>query len=162
MDREWLADVVRFLGTLETAQNQLLQQLDQHRLALIAGDHAGLSRIAAGEEGTCAQLRHLSGTRLRLLEAAGLPQTATLKEALQNCPDAIAARIFPLIQDAEVRSRQLQHIAWTVWILGNRGQSYCQEMLELIAGGGQVAPVYEEHASHVPQTKGGMVLDACA
>jgi hypothetical protein len=45
-----------------------------------------------------------------------------------------------------------------VWILGNRGQAYCGEYLDLLAAGGKLDAGYSERPR--PIGSGGLLLDA--
>lgn len=158
MDQKWCEETLRFLVSLESAHAALAKAMDAQRTAILAYEPEQLTRAIESTQASADQLHGLKHWRSRLLLAAGNPAPQTLKQALEKLPDVVRRRFEAPIAAAERQIQESRMSAWVVWILGNRGQAYCGEYLDLLAAGGKVDPGYSERPR--PIGSGGLLLDA--
>lgn len=158
MDQKWCEETLRFLVSLESAHAALAEAMDAQRVAILAHEPDQLTRAIESTQASADQLHGLKHWRSRLLLAAGSPVPQSLKEALEKLPDVVRRRFDAPIVAAERQIHESRLSAWVVWILGNRGQAYCGEYLDLLAAGGKLDPGYSEHPR--PTGSGGLLLDA--
>jgi hypothetical protein len=159
----WWEDVARFVGALEAAQQQLLEALRAQRRALALVDAAELERLNSVAEDAARRLQQLSTWRARLLEQAALEDApaASLSVVLARTVSLEADRLRARLQSVHQRFDEVRREAWIQWVVTHRSQSFYAELVDLIAHGGQLPPVYDDGSRPAP-TSGGVMLDAAA
>jgi hypothetical protein len=138
-------EIAGLLGDLSAVQRDLLDVLTRKRTMLAAGDGASLIAMASGEQELMTRLQACHDRRQRLLTQAaadGLPADSIRSLAGALAP-ASRDRFRPEVEDAQHRSRLLQHECLTNWVLVQRTLLHLSQLVEIIATGGRMKPTYE-------------------
>jgi hypothetical protein len=138
------SDIAGLLGDLSAVQRDLLDVLTRKRTMLAAGDGASLSAMAAGEEQLMTRLQACQERRQRLLEQAaaeGRPADS-IRALAGSLKSTSRDRLKSEVEEAQHRSRLLQHEALTNWVLVQRSLLHLSQLVEIIATGGRMQPTY--------------------
>lgn len=153
----------RHVGTLRDAQAALKTVLDQKRTALIDGAVDAMQRMAAEEERLTSEFARLERERAAILASAhqaGSKATTltTLAKELnvdQKTQDELAA-----VRDT---AAHIQRETWTQLIVAARSARHYDELIGLIATGGDKPESYEDEGTSTGyEASGGNLLDAAA
>lgn len=156
-----LQDLLRFLSSLEQAQQELLELFDKKSQALSKFQGDELIRLSEGERDLGLRLQALVSQRNRLLESAGKEGmiASSLTVLAGAIGDELRDALYQRIRAAEDRSARLRHESWIHWIISHRCYNHYTELLDLIAHNGHKAPTYNERAQGGAGV-GGAILDA--
>ena len=140
------ADIASLLGELADVQRDLLDVLTRKRSLIAAGDPGapGFADSADGEQQLMARLEACMSRRQQLLAQAateGLPADSIRSLSGSLGPKG-RDRLRPEVEQAQHRSRLLQHECLTNWVLVQRSLLHLAQMLEIIATGGRMKPTY--------------------
>lgn len=153
--------VTRHVGVLKDAQAALEMALKLKRDALIDGDTNAMQRYAAEEDRLASEFARLERERSAILisaEKAGrrVNSLSELAVAL-GLPRSVREDIEHVKQSAE----HLQRETWTQLIVASRASRHYDDLIALIASGGQQPESYSEHPEQ-DDDGGGNLLDAAA
>ena len=140
----WESDIARLLSDLAGVQRDLLNVLGEKRQMIAAGDGPGLSAVAARENQLVVRLQACQTQRQQLLQqaaGAGLPSDS-IQSLSRALPAKSRGRFTGDIQQAQERSRILQHECLTNWVLVQRTLLHLSQLVEIIATGGRMKPTY--------------------
>jgi flagellar biosynthesis/type III secretory pathway chaperone len=140
----WESDIAGLLNDLAGVQRDLLDVLGQKRQMIAAGDGVGLSTVATRENQLVARLQACQTHRQQLLQqaaGAGLPSDS-IRSLSRALPAKSRGRFAGDIQEAQERSRILQHECLTNWVLVQRTLLHLSQLVEIIATGGRMKPTY--------------------
>ncbi len=157
MTDNWESDIAGLLTELSDVQTAILDVLNEKRSLLVGGDHQALSAIAGREQALVERLQGCHDRRQQLLDRAaadGLPADS-IRALSQALPDDCRQRMQGPLQDAQQRSRFLQHQSLTNWVLVQRTLLHLSQLIEIIATGGRMKPTYGNGSDH--QNSGALV-----
>jgi hypothetical protein len=138
------SDIAGLLSELSAVQTDLLGVLTHKRQALAAGDGAALTSTVPREQELVTRLQACQDRRQRLLSQAasqGLPSDS-IKSLSKSLPTNTRNRLRGELDEAQKRSRLLQHECLTNWVLVQRTLLHLSQMIEIIATGGRMKPTY--------------------
>lgn len=138
------SDIAGLLSELSSVQTDLLSVLSHKRTLLAAGDGAALGSMANQERELVTRLQACQEHRQRLLAQAaeqGLPSDS-IRSLSKSLPTASRNRLKGDLNEAQSRSRLLQHECLTNWVLVQRTLLHLSQMIEIIATGGRMKPTY--------------------
>ena len=144
MSDNWESDIVALLTELADVQSALLDVLNEKRSVLAGGDNEALSALAGREQQLVQRLQGCHDRRQQLLDRAaadGLPSDS-IRSLSQSLPDECRDRMHVSIEQAQQRSRFLQHQSLTNWVLVQRTLLHLSQLIEIIATGGRMKPTY--------------------
>ncbi len=153
------ADIAGLLNELSSVQGDLLSVLTTKREKLVAGDGAALVNMAAQEQDLVVRLEACQQRRQRLLSQAaldGLPGDS-IKSLSKSLPALSRRRLRGELDEAQQRSRLLQHECLTNWVLVQQTLLHLSQLIEIIATGGRMKPTYgngsdqQDHGALVDQ-----------
>ena len=141
---EWEVEVAALLNELSDVQGELLHVLERKRGLLVSGDPNAIADMQTDEQSLLDRLQACHERRTALLSQAaadGRPSDSigSLTASLPQGPRAALGR---QVQEAQSRSRILQHNSLTNWVLAQRALIHLSQMLEIIATGGRLQPTY--------------------
>jgi flagellar biosynthesis/type III secretory pathway chaperone len=157
MNDTWEADIAGLLTELADVQTAILDVLNEKRGLLAEGDHEALSALTGREERLVERLQGCQSRRQQLLERAaadGLPSDS-IQSLSRSLPDECHQRMHERIQQAQQRSRFLQHQSLTNWVLVQRTLLHLSQLIEIIATGGRMKPTYGNGSDR--QSSGALV-----
>ena len=164
MPRAWLDELSRFTDVLDQSQQALLAVVRQRRQCLTGSTVLELERFNEAGRQAAQRLQVLGVWRQRLLDDAhraghhGNTLIEVLADEVTLESETLRGRLLQL----QRRFADVQREAWIEWVVTQRSSAYFHEVLELIAHGGQHAPVYSDQPLRPEPTTGGMMLDAAA
>jgi FlgN protein len=138
------AEIAGLLSELSSVQKDLLGVLTTKRERLAAGDGAALASTADQEHDLVFRLEACQQRRQRLLAQAageGLPNDS-IKSLSKSLPVDGRHRLRGELDQAEQRSRLLQHECLTNWVLVQQTLLHLSQLIEIIATGGRMKPTY--------------------
>jgi FlgN protein len=138
------ADIAGLLSELSAVQSDLLGVLTTKREKLVAGDGAALGSMAVQEQDLVVRLEACQQRRQSLLVKAagdGLPSDS-IKSLSKALPTVSRRRLRGELDEAEQRSRLLQHECLTNWVLVQQTLLHLSQLIEIIATGGRAKPTY--------------------
>jgi hypothetical protein len=157
------SEIAGLLSDLSSVQRDLLDALNRKRTMLAAGDGSALTAMASGEQNLMARLQACHERRQRLLAQAaadGLPADS-IRSLAGAFPPGVRDRFRPDVEEAQHRSRLLQHECLTNWVLVQRTLLHLSQLVEIIATGGRMKPTYgngSDRGAHRPEANSGGVL----
>lgn len=140
----WEEEVASLLDSLSSAQEELLQVLDEKRQFLEVADRDGLERLQSREMELIERLQACTQRRAALLSAAnsqGLPADS-IEQLTQTLPEKQRVGLGEQAKTVKDRVRLLQHQSLTNWVLAQRALLHVAQLLEIIATGGRLQPTY--------------------
>ena len=140
----WEEEVASLLDSLSSAQEELLQVLDEKRQFLEVADRDGLARLQSRESELILRLQECTQRRAALLSAAssqGLPADS-IEQLTQTLPEKQRVNLGEQAKTVKDRVRLLQHQSLTNWVLAQRALLHVSQLLEIIATGGRLQPTY--------------------
>jgi len=143
-ETDWEQELAELLSMLSATQQDLLAQLAEKRKLLAASDTQGLQALQGREQELVGRLQACQQRRAALLEQAaqqGLPADS-LQALSRTLPKQQRAELEPRFEEAQNRSRLLQHQSLTNWVVIQRTLLHLSQLLEIIATGGQPQPTY--------------------
>lgn len=148
MSSPWSSELGRFLGVLREAQDELLATMHEKSLALRDLDEARLAVLLEKEEEHARRLRGLLKVREQVLANARNQgwQVDSLGELVQRLPLAERSGLDRKLEAVREAARQLRQESWTQWIVSHRCSQHADELVALVAGGGEVDPTYRRHS----------------
>ncbi len=138
------SDIAELLSELSAVQGDLLTVLTQKRGMLAAGDSTALGKVAVQEQNLVTRLQSCQNRRQQLLAQAadgGLPSDS-IRSLSKSLPRGGHQRLRGEFEQAQLRSRLLQHECLTNWVLVQRTLLHLSQMIEIIATGGRMQPTY--------------------
>jgi hypothetical protein len=138
------ADIAGLLNDLSAVQRDLLDVLTQKRGSLAAGDSEALPAISVREQDLVRRLQACHDRRQQLLAQAaddGLPSDS-IRSLSKTLPSISRNRLRGGFDEAQQRSRLLQHECLTNWVLVQRTLLHLSQLIEIIATGGRMQPTY--------------------
>ncbi len=147
----WENQIAELLASLSQVQGDLLNLLEEKRLALAAGDYQELQRFTLQETELIQRLEACHAQRQSLLVAAareGLP-SGSVQSLAQALPADARDKINPDVEESRRRSRLLQHHSLTNWVVVQRTLIHLSQMIEIIATGGRMKPTYGKSDSPI-------------
>ncbi len=159
MSDQLLTEVSRFLDEFESTQDEYVSLLSNKRGAMESSNVDQLRELTLAEQELMGRLQQLLGRRKKILQAANTMGIAagTIGELVLETTGRDSA-LIQRITSAESRVKNLRQESWVHWIVANRVQSHCSEVLEIIARNGKRSATYEKNQPH----HGGAILDASA
>lgn len=157
----WESELAALLAALSSSQDELLQLLTDKRDLLVRNDVEGLAAIQPREQQLIERLQNCHERRVQLLAQAareGLPGDS-IRALSAALPGGANPAMRDRIQQAQARSRLLQHHSLTNWVLVQRTLLHLSQMLEIIATGGRPQPTYGKGE---PVNSSGSLLDHAA
>lgn len=138
------SDIAGLLSELSAVQGDLLEVLSQKRTMLAAGDGAALGSMATRERDLVTRLQAFQERRQQLLaQAASVGRPSDSIRALsKTLPADSRGRLRSEFEEAQSRSRLLQHECLTNYVLVQRTLIHLSQMIEIIATGGRMKPTY--------------------
>jgi FlgN protein len=159
------ADIAGLLSDLSAVQRDLLDVLTQKRGLLAAGDSEALPAISVREQDLVTRLQACHDRRQHLLAQAaddGLPSDS-IRSLSKTLPSISRNRLRGNLDEAQQRSRLLQHECLTNWVLVQRTLLHLSQLIEIIATGGRMQPTYGkglDRAGHASDAVvGGALVD---
>jgi len=141
--QRWEGQIAELLDLLMSAQDAMLQLLEQKRRLLVAGDTQQLAELAPREQEVIEQLQACHQKRQQLLHAARDEGHAVENiEQLTRSLDSGDSNTLSRVADARRRARLLQHHSLSNWVLVHRSLLHLSQLLEIIATGGRGQPTY--------------------
>jgi len=153
-------DIAGLLSDLTAVQTDLLSVLSHKRGLLAKGDSAGLGSMAEEEEKLAARLQACHDRREQLLAqaaTAGRPSDS-IRSLSKSLPAESRNRLRGDLEQAQQRSRLLQHECLTNWVIVQRTMLHLSQLIEIIATGGRMKPTYGEGSDR--QDHGALVDQA--
>jgi flagellar biosynthesis/type III secretory pathway chaperone len=154
----WEDSLTRLLDELLETQREMLEILEQKRLAMVKRDLGKIRDLQPREESLCQRLQACQQQRddlLALARSVNLPDSG-LQALSRSLPLREAEALQEKLANASSRSRLLKHQSLTNWIIAQRNLLHITQLLEIVTSGGQSQPTYGRTAS---QSVGGFVLD---
>jgi hypothetical protein len=160
----WLEELTRFAQVLEQSQQALLSVLRQRRQSAAGNSVLELERFNEAGRQAAQRLQVLGVWRQRLIDDAHRlgAQGNSLVEILGEWVTPEAEFMRGRLLMIQRRFEEVQREAWIEWVVTQRSSAYFNEVLELIAHGGKLSPVYTDQPLMPEPTSGGMMLDAAA
>lgn len=164
MNSAWLDELTRFTQVLDQSQQALLIALRQRRQALPEATVLELERFNEAGRQSAHRLQLLGAWRQRLIADAqrdghlGNSLVEILATEITPATEALRGRLLLL----QRRFAEVQREAWIEWVVTQRSSAYYSEVLELIAHGGKLSPVYTDQPLSPSPSTGGIMLDAAA
>ena len=161
-----LSQLMGLLNGFEALQADLGNVYRQKREALCQARGPRLIELTRSEELLTGQLKELMRQRSRFLQRAQqegieadtiegvVEQSWTQEEVPHNVRQELKRRVVAVRTMAD----RLRHESWIHWVIAHRAQQSLRALLELIALGGRLQPVYSEHADGICGS-GGALLD---
>lgn len=143
------AQIGALLDDLSSIQSELLEVLEQKRVALSAADVIRLAELQPREEQLAARLSHCQERRSELLAAArteGL-QCESVAKLATKVSGGKRGGLSQKVKAAGSRMRLLQHHSLANWVLAQRSLLHVSQLLEIIATGGRMQPTYGDMES---------------
>ncbi len=164
MTLTWLDELHRFAQVLEQSQLALLSVLRQRRQCLTGDLVLELERFNEAGRQSAQRLQVLGVWRQRLIDDAHRAGNSgnTLVEILATDATPETEQLRGRLLQLQRRFEEVQREAWIEWVVTQRSSAYFNEVLELIAHGGKLSPVYTDQPLTPSPTTGGMMLDAAA
>jgi hypothetical protein len=144
MNDNWETDIAGLLAELADVQTALLELLAEKRTLLASADQASLAALASREQGLLGRLQACHDRRQQLLARAsdeGLPSDS-IRSLSGSLPAERRDVLADRIDEADRRSRFLQHQSLTNWVLVQRSLLHLSQLIEIIATGGRAEPTY--------------------
>lgn len=164
MTSAWLDELTRFTQVLDQSQQALLAVLRLRRQSLQKATVLELERFNEAGRQSAQRLQVLGVWRQRLISDAQREgdHGDTLVEILANdvtpATEVLRGRLLLL----QRRFAEVQREAWIEWVVTQRSSAYYAEVLDLIAHGGRMSPVYTDQPLTPQSSTGGVMLDAAA
>ena len=161
MNIHWDDELGQLFNRLSAVQEALLSLLAKKHDLLLAKDHEALAQLLPQEQSLCTELQSCYEHRQMLLERAdeqGLPSDC-LRSLAGALPADQSDKLQQPLDEAQRRSRLLQHQSLTHWVVVQRTLLYLSHMLEIIATGGRQNPTYGKDA---PVQNSGALMDQAA
>ena len=159
------SEIAGLLGDLSAVQRDLLDVLTTKRGLLAAGDSEALPAISVREQDLVTRLQACHDRRQRLLAQAaddGLPSDS-IRSLSKSLPSNSRNRLRGDLDEAQQRSRLLQHECLTNWVLVQRTLLHLSQLIEIIATGGRMQPTYgkglDRHSHPGEAMVGGALVD---
>lgn len=153
-------DIASLLSELSAVQTDLLNVLSHKRGLLAKGDGVGLGSMAAEEQKLAARLQACHDRREKMLAQAatsGRPSDS-IRSLSKSLPAESRNRLRGDLEQAQQRSRLLQHECLTNWVIVQRTMLHLSQLIEIIATGGRMKPTYGKGSDH--QDHGALVDQA--
>ena len=153
------AGIAGLLSDLSQVQRDLLEVLTEKRRLLAAGDSEALPAISVREQDLVTRLQSCHQRRQQLLAQAaeeGLPSDS-IRSLSKSLPTSSRNRLRGDLDQAQQRSRLLQHECLTNWVLVQRTLLHLSQLIEIIATGGRMQPTYEKGLDRRSQPGEAMV-----
>jgi hypothetical protein len=165
MSSPWSSELGRFLGTLRDAQDELLATMHEKSVALRELDEARLATLLEREEQHARKLRGLLKVREQVLSNARKQgwKVDTLGDLVKRLPSGERPGLETKLGAVRDAARQLRHESWTQWVVSHRCSQHADELVALVAGGGEVDPTYGQRSrfgSHGNDAVSAAMLDA--
>jgi hypothetical protein len=164
MSEALVAEVRRYLRNLETTQGELEELYRDKRTALVEARAADLVRIADSETRLAAELKEQIGRRRRILQQsaqAGMPGDS-IRNLVSSFDSDARAELEPQMEKAQTTATQVRRESWIHFIIAQRSLHQYNDLMELIAHGGQKSPTYSRFRGQENSGSGGSILDASA
>ncbi|MBL8852817.1 MAG: flagellar export chaperone FlgN [Planctomycetaceae bacterium] len=154
---DWEKALTLLLDDLLQTQHEMLQILEQKRVAMVTRNLASIRELQPREEELCRQLTACQERRNELLamaRSANLPD-GNLEQLSRSLPLQEEAGVRSRLSNASHRAMLLKHQSLTNWIIAQRNLLHISQLLENITSGGQTAPTYGKNT----RVAGGFLLD---
>lgn len=157
---DWDADFASLLDELTAVQTELLAVLEQKRRLLGQMDSEGLDAIQEREGALVGRLQQCQEHRQALLDqAAATGSPAPNLRSLARARGSERHRASePLLQQAQLQARLLQHNALTNWVIAQKTLLHLTHLLEIVATGGRLQPTYGQIGDDLAPA-GGLLLN---
>lgn len=155
------SSIAQHLEVVKDAQSRLAAVLDSKRQAIVDGDDVAMLRCASVEETLTAEFVELESQRSAILVSGR--QSGADAKSLTDLSNhlGLSTDIRTLIADVQSAAEKLQREAWTQMIVAARAKTHYEDLIEMIAAGGQKSESYDD--SHtLYESGGGNLLDAAA
>ena len=139
-------DIAALLEDISSAQQDMLDHLDQKFTALKHRDVTALQDLQKHEEDLLRKLSQCQNRRLELIDNANENEHKgkTLAEITQSLSSENSLNLTQKIKQTEHQNKLLKHQGLTNWILAQRSLVHVTQILEIIATGGKMRPTYEK------------------
>lgn len=147
----WDQRIGGLLANLSAVQGDLLGLLDEKRVALGDGNYDALDDLTRREQVLIQRLEACQADRQALLVDAareGLP-AGSVQSLAQALPAAERTGLQAQVHEAQRRSRLLQHHSLTNWVAVQRTLIHLSQMVEIIATGGRMQPIYGKTCTNI-------------
>jgi len=145
---DWGSEVARLLDELSTVQGELLDVLSQKCDRMAVGDTDGMAKVQEQEVLLVERLEKCRSRREKLLSLAGehgLP-SVSIRQLASAIPDG-QKELKQQVTKADAKTQLLRHQSITNWVVTQQTLLHLSQMLEVIAGGGQLRPTYGTETS---------------
>ena len=163
MSTSWESEIAGLLQELSEVQHELLALLKEKSAVLLSPDLSALASMLPREEALLAKLQACHDRRASLLAQAvqeGLPGDS-IRSLAQALPQSQRDELNPKVREVSSRARLLQHQSLTNWVVVQRTLIHLSQVLEIIATGGRLQPIYG-NGTPEPQQAGGSLVDQAA
>jgi len=150
-------DLYQFLSRLSDVQKRAQAVLERKQELLVKPDRDALTAIAVEEQEVLAQLAQCLARREEILATAR--QRGYVVESIQSL-----CRILPvhsecrrLVEESVRRSRMIQSLSLTNWVITQKSIIHLSHLLEIIATRGKGKPTYHRQGEKESGVTGGFV-----
>jgi len=139
-------EVMEYLHTLSSVQEELLELLVAKREAISAGDIEQLNELGDRELSVQRKMADLQVHREQILAIASEAGTVceSLEDLVTSGDRAESSSLVEDVREAKQRMRSLQHETLTNWVVEQTSLLHVSRMLEIIARGGRLQPTYSK------------------
>ncbi len=153
----WETALTTLLDDLLQTQQEMLQILEQKRVAMVSRNLTSIRELQPREEELCLKLTACQNRRndlLALAKTSNLPD-GNLEQLSRSVPLQQEVAVRERLSNASHRAMLLKHQSLTNWIIAQRNLLHISQLLENITTGGQTTPTYGKNA----RAAGGFILD---
>ncbi|TWT33324.1 flagellar export chaperone FlgN [Blastopirellula retiformator] len=160
---DWEASTAEVLQELTSVQDELIKVLGTKRSQMVARDIPGMEATQQRELELIKRLEQLRDVRHNLLTSAeqhGLPSDSIASLAEMADGDE-GEKLREIASSAKDRMRTIQNETLVNFVLAQRSVLHLSQILQIIATGGKLQPIYEqENSAHqYSAQQGGTLVD---
>jgi len=152
--------VKKFLSSLESIQDELLELYERKRHAITRAEATQMRTLAQTEAELTQTMQRFVVQRQEILNDAGGAQLPcdSILELVAVVGGDEQSQLEDRVKRSRKKSERIRRESWVHWVVSQRALNHYRDLLDLIADHGRKSPTYNHGSSR--QSTGGAILDA--